>query len=76
VSEDAIEALRSAHELCQFLWNNTDAADPESGNIEVVAHTEKHAETLAALLNDAREKVSVALQTIELQQTDIGSRKT
>ena len=59
-------ALRSAQELCAYLWNNTDANDPEAANVELVAHSDKHAEQLAALLNDARERVDSALHGLEL----------
>lgn len=49
MNNEVMEALRSAQELCAYLWNNTDANDPEAGNVELVAHSDKHAEQLAAL---------------------------
>jgi hypothetical protein len=61
MNDEIIEALRSAQELCSYLWNNTDADEPESANVELVAHSDKHAEQLAALLNDARTRVDAAL---------------
>lgn len=73
VDSEVLEALRSAQELCAYLWNNTDASDPGSGNVELVAHSEKHAEQLAALLNDARTRVDAALHGIELQRADVGT---
>lgn len=67
MNDEVIEALRSANELCQYLWNNTDADNPEAGNIELIAHEDKHANQLAALLNDARTRVEAALHGIEIQ---------
>lgn len=67
---DTIEALRSAHELCAYLWNNVN--DDGSGNVELIAHSERHSEQLSALLNDARTRVFAALEAIERQQGDIG----
>lgn len=73
MNDEVIEALRSAQELCAFLWNNTDANNPESGNVELVAHSDKHAEQLAALLNDARTRIDAALHGLEIQAADTGS---
>lgn len=73
LSSEVLEALRSAQELCTYLWNNTDANDPGIGNVELVAHSDKHAEQLAALLNDTRMRVDAALHGLEIQQGDIGS---
>ena len=61
MNNEVLEALRSAQELCAYLWNNTDATDPAAGNVELVAHSHKHAEQLAALLNDARRRVDAPL---------------
>ena len=72
MKNETIEALRSAQELCEFLWNNTDADNPPDGNVELVAHTDKHATQLAALLNDARTRVEAALHGIEIQLGDAG----
>ena len=72
MDNEVIEALRSAHELCAYLWNNTDANDPENGNVELVAHSDVHAEQLAALLNDARTRLDSALHGLEIQGADIG----
>jgi hypothetical protein len=73
MNEEVLEALRSAHELCEFLWNNTDSDNTTDANVELVAHTDVHAEQLAALLNDARTRIDSALHGIELQQADIGT---
>ena len=72
MNNEVLEALRSAQELCAYLWNNTDANDPEAGNVELVAHSDKHAEQLAALLNDARTRVDAALHGLEIQGSDVG----
>jgi hypothetical protein len=71
MDSEVLEALRSAQELCAYLWNNTDAN--AEANVELVAHSDRHAEQLAALLNDARERVEVALHGLEIQQDDIGA---
>jgi hypothetical protein len=73
MNDEVTEALRSAQELCAYLWNNTDANNPEAGNVELVVHSDKHAEQLAALLNDARTRVDAALHGLEIQQADTGS---
>ena len=73
MNDEVMEALRSAHELCAYLWNNTDANDPEAGNVELVAHSDRHAEQLAALLNDARTRVDAALHGLEIQHAGIGN---
>jgi hypothetical protein len=65
MDSEVLEALRSAQELCAYLWNNTDAN--AEANVEIVAHSDRHAEQLAALLNDAREKIDAALHGIEIQ---------
>ena len=72
MNNEVMEALRSAHELCSYLWDNTDANNPDAGNLELVAHSDMHAEQLAALLNDARSRVETALHGLEIQQADIG----
>jgi hypothetical protein len=73
---EVIEALRSAQELCAYLWNNTDAERPTEANIELVTHSDRHAEQLAALLNDARTRVDAALHGLEIQQANIGATAT
>lgn len=73
MNNDVLEALRSAQELCAYLWNNTDATDPKAGNVELVAHSDKHAKQLAALLNDARTRVDAALHGLEIQEADAGT---
>lgn len=72
MNNEVLEALRSAQELCSYLWNNTDANDPEAGNVELVAHSDKRGEQLAALLNDARTRVDAALHGLEIQGADVG----
>lgn len=72
MNDEVLEALRSAQELCAYLWNNTDANDPGAGNIELVAHSDRGAEQLAALLNDARTRIDSALHGIEIQAADVG----
>lgn len=72
MNNEVLEALRSAQELFAYLWNNTDANDPEAGNVGLVAHSAKHAEQLAALLNDARTRVDAALHGLESQGADVG----
>ena len=73
MSEEVLEALRSAQELCSFLWNNTDAENPSDGNVEILVHTDEHAKQLAALLNDARERISSALHGVEIQMANVGA---
>ena len=73
MNTEVMEALRAAQELCAYLWNNTDADNPESSNIELIAHEDKHANQLAALLNDARTRIDVALHGIEIQEADTGT---
>lgn len=73
MNNEVMEALRSAQELLTYLWNNTDANNPEAGNVELVTHSDKHGEQLAALLNDARTRVDAVLHGLEIQQSDIGS---
>lgn len=75
MNDEVMEALRSAHELCAYLWNNTDATDPKAGNVELLVSSEKHANQLAALLNDARTRVDAALRGLEIQHADTGSTK-
>lgn len=72
MNAEVLEALRSAQELCAYLWHNTDASNPEAGNLELVAIDEKHAAQLAALLNDARMRVDIALHGLELMEADRG----
>lgn len=72
MNDEVTEALRSAQELCAYLWNNTDANNPEAGNVELVAHSDEHAAQLAALLNDARTRVDAALHGLEIQHADVG----
>jgi hypothetical protein len=72
MKDEVIEALRSAQELCSYLWNNTDANNPEAGNLELIAHSDRHANQLAALLNDARTRVDAALHGLEIQSADVG----
>ena len=72
MNNEVIEALRSAQELCAYLWNNTDANNPDAGNVELIAHSDKHAEQLAALLNDARTRIDAALHGLEIQIADVG----
>jgi hypothetical protein len=73
MNDEVIEALRSAQELCAFLWNNTDANDTESARINITADSDRCAEQLAALLNDARTRIDAALHGVELQQADVGA---
>lgn len=73
MNDEIVEALRSAQELCAYLWNNTDADNPEGGNIELIAHEDKHANQLAALLNDARARIDAALHGIDIQEADAGT---
>jgi len=72
MNDEVTEALRSAQELCAYLWNNTDANNPEAGNVELVAHSDEDAAQLAALLNDARARIDAALHGLEIQQADVG----
>lgn len=66
MNSEVVEALRAAQELCSYLWNNTGVDNPEEGNIEIIAHEEKHANQITALLNDARIRVDAALHGIEI----------
>ena len=72
MNSEVLEALRSAQELCAYLWNNTDANDPSAGKFELIAHDEADAEQLAALLNDARTRIDAALHGLEIQYADVG----
>ena len=71
MKNEVLEALRSAQELFAYLKNNTDANDPELANIELAAHSEKHAENLAALLNDAQTRVDAALHGLEIRAAGV-----
>lgn len=62
------EALRSAQECLQFLWNNIDESG-EGGTIEITTADDKDAATVTALLNDARERVGLALDALELDRS-------
>lgn len=61
------EGLRSAQEMLQFLWNGVadDDRPAEDGRIEIKAD-DATAPTLAALLTDARDRVSNALEALEM----------
>ena len=70
MNDEVTEALRSAQELCAYLWNNTDANNQEAGNVELVAHSDEHAAQLAALLNDARTRIDAALHGRDMPVAD------
>jgi len=72
MNQEVIEALRSAQELCAFLWHSVDPDEPTEGEIELIAHTDNAAQALSALLNDTMDRVSAAIDGIEIQSAHVG----
>lgn len=75
MNQEIIEALRSAQEMLAFLWNNVNAEAPEDGNVELLVHSDSHAASLSALMNDAKTRIDAALHGLELQSGAIGDTR-
>lgn len=72
VSVEVEEALRAAQELCSYLWNTVND-DDRKGGISIEAD-DASAETLCALMNDARDRVDNALHAMEIDKSMKGEK--
>lgn len=64
MNQEIVEALKSAQDVLSFLRHNIDP-DDENSAFEIRA-ADGFADTLCAMLDDAEERVSMALDGLEL----------